>query len=92
MRDERRLNEEREAIRSKHQQYAGYSRGDMLGMHSPAAFGSPSLRRSVRRSSFPAPGFPLVPCTLPGRLSDSPLWSSAQERHERQGMSCTNHG
>ena len=48
VRDERRLREEREAFRSKRQEYGGFSRGDMLSAHGSATITrSTSLRRSV---------------------------------------------
>jgi hypothetical protein len=48
VKDERRLREEREAFRSKRAQFAGFSRGDMLGGQGTAIIASSSLRRSVR--------------------------------------------
>ena len=51
VKDERRLREEREAFRSKRQEYSGFSRGDMLSAQGSAtAHGSTSLRRSVRHN------------------------------------------
>ena len=51
VKDERRLREEREAFRSKRQEYSGFSRGDMLSAQGSAtALGSTSLRRSVRHN------------------------------------------
>lgn len=52
VKDERRLREERESFQSRRQEYAGFSRGDMLtGQGSCAGAGSASLRRSVRPTS-----------------------------------------
>lgn len=74
MKDARRLREEREAFKSKRQEYSGFSRGDMLSSAQglSAIPGSASLRRSVCHQLL------LIDCTRPDACSTE---CSAQPAH-----------